>query len=102
MYGKNKCWMCKRIKELTEHHIVPQSLRRLVPKLNKHTVDMCAECHAKVHILLPKFFEDGSYRWNGDHKWNVIVPHWEDWSKDKILEWDGDGNGKKINGNGER
>ena len=92
-----KCWMCGKIKKLTEHHIIPKTLRRLVPKLNGHTILLCSSCHAKIHILLPRFFSDGSYRWKGSEKWETIKPEWIDWSKEEILIWDG--NGEDGNGN---
>ncbi len=81
-----KCWMCGKIRELTEHHIVPKSLRRLVPKLNDHTIDVCWSCHNKIHLLLPKFFSDGSYKWKGSEDWETIFPEWEQSSKEEILD----------------
>ena len=83
-----KCWMCERIKTTTEHHVVPKSLRKLVPKLEKAKVKICESCHAKIHILLPRFFGDGSYHWKGSSAYHTIKPEWKDWSEKEILEWD--------------
>lgn len=94
MYAVNKefkCWMCGKIKPLTEHHVVPKILRHIVKGLDKYTVKLCKPCHTKVHILLPQFFSDGSYRWKGTPRNNVLHPEWEEWSKERIMEWNGNG-----------
>lgn len=65
--------MCGRIRELTEHHVVPQILKKLIKGRNV-SVNVCKTCHAKIHILLPRFNEDGSYKWT-----NVQM--------DEVLEW---------------
>ena len=61
----NKCWLCNKIREVEEHHIVPKILKRFVPDIEKYKIWICKSCHNKVHLLLPKFFSDGSYKWKG-------------------------------------
>jgi len=85
---KDKCWMCGRIRELTEHHIVPKILLKFVKGKKEYTVKLCKSCHAKLHLLLPKFYGDGSYKWNGV-KMEDIFPKWKDWSEKAILDWEG-------------
>lgn len=87
MFGNSKrCWMCKRISdELTEHHIIPQVLEDYIETKGK-TVDLCKSCHEKIHLLLPVFSEDGSYRWKGTKKWEFVFPGGMDDGKDKKVK----------------
>jgi uncharacterized protein YlaI len=101
MYFKkvNKCWLCNKVDSLTEHHIVPKILRKKVPELNNYTVLLCRACHIKIHILLPRYFSDGSYKWKGSKKLNIIHPEWFESSEDNILDWDGEEDGRRRNNN---
>jgi len=56
---KGICQRCNKNKFINQHHIYPK--KYFGTKDNTETVQLCLECHAEIHDLLPKDEHDKEF-----------------------------------------